>query len=51
VNVVDVSVIARNKVIKEHVFKDKEPRKTKSVTNLEKEEQLKESMVETIQHI
>jgi hypothetical protein len=38
VNVVDVNVTIRSKVIKEQVFKDKEPRKTKSVANLEKEE-------------
>jgi hypothetical protein len=31
------------------VFKDKEPRKAKSVVDQEKEEQLKKSMVETIQ--
>jgi hypothetical protein len=28
VNVVDVNVTIRNKAIKEHVFKDREPRKT-----------------------
>jgi hypothetical protein len=33
------------------VFKDREPRKVKSVIDWEKEEQLKKSMVETIQHI
>ncbi len=31
VNVVDVNVTTKIKVIKEHVFKDKEPRKAKSV--------------------
>jgi hypothetical protein len=33
VNVVDVNVATRSKAIKEHVFKDKEPRKTKSVAD------------------
>ncbi len=51
VNVVDVNVTRRSKTTKEQVFKDKEPRKTKNVTNWEKEKQLKKSMVETIQHI
>jgi hypothetical protein len=31
VNVVDVNLTTRSKVTKEHVFKDREPRKTKSV--------------------
>jgi hypothetical protein len=30
VNVVDVNVTTRNKVIEKQVFKDREPRKTKS---------------------
>ncbi len=51
VNVVDVDVIARSKATEEHVFKDREPRKAKSAINQEKEEQLKKSMVETIQQI
>jgi phosphopantothenate synthetase len=51
VNVVDVNVTTRSKVIEEHVFKDREPRKINSVTNSEKEARLKKSMVETIQHI
>jgi hypothetical protein len=33
VNVVDVNVTKRNKVIEEHVFKDREPRKVKSVAD------------------
>jgi hypothetical protein len=33
VNVVDVNVITRSKAIEEHVFKDREPRKAKSVAN------------------
>jgi hypothetical protein len=33
VNVMDVNVTTRSKVIEEHVFMDKEPRKTKSVAN------------------
>ncbi len=31
VNVVDINVTTRSKVIEEHVFKDREPRKTKNV--------------------
>jgi hypothetical protein len=31
VNVVDVIVITKSKEIEEHVFKDREPRKTKSI--------------------
>jgi hypothetical protein len=41
VNVVDVNITTRSKVTKKHVFKDKEPRKSKSVANSKKEEQLK----------
>jgi hypothetical protein len=33
------------------VFKDREPRKAKNVVEWEKEAQLKQSMVEAIQHI
>jgi hypothetical protein len=33
VNVVDVNVTTRSKIAKEHVFKDREPRKAKSVAN------------------
>jgi hypothetical protein len=33
VNVVDVNVTTKSKTIEEHVFKDKEPKKTKSVAN------------------
>jgi hypothetical protein len=51
VNVVDVNVTTRNKVIEEHVFKEREPRKANSVVDWEKEERLKQSMVETTQHI
>jgi hypothetical protein len=36
VNVVDVNVTARSKVNKEHVFKDREPRKEKNVVDWEK---------------
>jgi hypothetical protein len=49
VNVVDVNVTLRSKVTMKHVFKDREPRKVKSVIDWEKEEWLKKSMVETIQ--
>ncbi len=31
VNVVDVNVTIKSKVIEEHVFKDRKPRKTKNV--------------------
>jgi hypothetical protein len=39
----------KNKAIKEQMFKNREPRKTKNVVEWEKEEQLKKSMVEIIQ--
>jgi hypothetical protein len=48
VNVVDVNVTTRSKTSEEQLFKDREPRKAKSVANLEKEKRLKKSMVETI---
>ncbi len=48
-NVVDVNVTTRSKVTEEQVFKDREPRKAKNVVDQEKEEWLKQSMVETIQ--
>ncbi len=51
VNAVDVNVTIRNKVIEEQVFKDRKPKKAKNVADQEKEEQLKQSMVETIQQI
>jgi len=41
VNVVDVNVTTRSKVTEEHVFKDRDPIKAKSVANSEKEEWLK----------
>ncbi len=51
VNVVDVNVATRNKTTKEQVFKDRKPRKAKSVVDWEREEWLKKSMVEIIQQI
>jgi hypothetical protein len=51
VNLMDVNVTTRSKVTKEQVFKDRKPRKAKNVADWEKEEQLKKSMVETIQQI
>ncbi len=51
VNVVDVNVTTRSKVTKEQMFKDKKLKKIKIVTHWEKEEWLKQSMVETIQQI
>jgi len=49
VNVVDVNVTTRSKTIEEYVFKDKEPRKAKSVIDWEGKRWLKKSMVETIE--
>jgi hypothetical protein len=49
VNVVDVNVTTVSKATKKQVFKDREPRKTKSYTDWEKEKRLKKLMVETIQ--
>jgi len=49
VNVVDVNVTTRSKVIEKNVLKDRELKKTKSVVDWEKEEWLKKSMVGTIQ--
>jgi hypothetical protein len=40
VNVVDVNVITRGKVIEEHVFKDRKPKKAK-IVDWEKKKQLK----------
>jgi len=41
VNVVDVNATTRSKVTEEQVFKDRKPRKIKSVADQEKEERLK----------
>jgi hypothetical protein len=49
VNVVDINVTTRIKVIEKHVFKDREPRKANSAFNWEKEKRLKKSLVEIIQ--
>jgi hypothetical protein len=49
VNVVDINGTRRSKTTKEQVFKDKEPKKTKSVINWEEKKRLKKSMVETNQ--
>jgi len=38
VNVVDVNVVTRSKTIKEQVFKDRKPKKAKSVVHWEKED-------------
>jgi hypothetical protein len=51
VNVVDVNVTIRSKAIKEHVFKDRKPRKVENVVEWEKEKWLKKSMMEIIQQI
>ncbi len=47
----DVNVTTRSKITEEHVFKDRNPKKTKSVVDWGNEKQLKLSMVETIQQI
>jgi hypothetical protein len=49
VNVVDVNVTTRSKATEEQMFKDRKPRKTKSVVDWEKKKGLKKSTVETIQ--
>jgi ribosomal protein L24 len=49
VNVVDVNVTTKSKLTEEQVFKDRKPTKANNVTDLEKEERLKQSMVETFQ--
>ncbi len=51
VNVANVNVTIRSKASEEHVFKDREPRKAKTIVDWEKEERLKKSMVEITQHI
>ncbi len=51
VNVVDVNVTTRSKITEEQEFKGRKPRKAKNVVDQEKEEQLKQSMVGTIQQI
>jgi hypothetical protein len=48
-NVVDVNVTTRSKVIEEQMFEDKELRKAKNVANWQKEKWSKKSMLETIQ--
>jgi hypothetical protein len=48
--VLDVNVTTRSKTTEEHVFKDREPRKVKSIVDWKKE-RLKKSMVEIIQHL
>jgi len=47
----NVNVVTRSKAIKEQVFKDRKPKKAKSVVNWEKKDRLKKSMVEIIQQI
>ncbi len=51
VNVVDVNVTTRSKVIEEQVFKNKKRRKIKNVIHQEKEKWLKHFMMETFQQI
>jgi hypothetical protein len=50
VHMVDVNMaITKNKVIKKHVFKDRELIKKKSVANWEKEYKLQQCFIKTIQ--
>ncbi len=49
VNVVDVNVVTENMNTKEKMFQEKEPRKNKSTTYREKEENLKKITLDTIQ--
>jgi uncharacterized protein YigA (DUF484 family) len=50
VHMVDVNMaITKNKVIKKHLFKDREPIKKKSVANWEKEQRLQQCFIKTIQ--
>jgi hypothetical protein len=48
VNVIDVNVVTISKIIKDHVFEERKPRKNKNFVDWE-EEKLKKEMVETIQ--
>jgi hypothetical protein len=47
VNVIDINVATRSKIIEDHVFKEKEPRKNKSTVDW-KDEKLKKITVKTI---
>jgi hypothetical protein len=49
VNVININIVIRSKIIKNLVFWEKEPRKNKSITNWEKEDKFKKTMVKTIQ--
>jgi len=49
VDVVDINVTTRSKVIEEEVFKDREPRNENNVADWETKKWLNKSMVETIQ--
>ncbi len=51
VNVINVNVVTKSKITKYQVFQEKEPRTNKTITDWEKEENLKESMVKTIQEL
>jgi hypothetical protein len=50
VNVIDVNVVTRRRIIKEQVFQEKKPRKNKSIIDW-KEEKLKKTMVGIIQQL
>ncbi len=51
INVVDVNIATKSRIIEEQVFQDKEPWKKKKFIDWEKEEKLKKTMVETIQQL
>jgi hypothetical protein len=41
VNVININVVTRSKIIEDQVFQERKPRKNKSIADLEKEEKLK----------
>jgi hypothetical protein len=51
VNVININVATRSRIIEDQVFQEREPRKNKSIADLEKEEKLKKTMVKTIQQL
>ncbi len=50
-NVIDINVATRSRIIENHVFHEKELRNNKSNINWEKEEKLKKTMVKIIQQL
>ncbi len=49
VNVIDVNVVIRSRIRKYYVFQEREPQKSKSTIDWEKEKNLKETMVDIFQ--